>query len=148
MGIIVTAVRADGGLLRVFAERADYRLLRKLGIELRGDILRLHVVCILTADDRDSDGFDKLCRLDASRTSLRAGEARHALVDSAAVHELVELSAQYHLCELMGMNFHLVKGGAASGALSAYHAELGLRTAFAAYLFDFLRLPRTIFPFS
>ena len=62
-------------LLRVFSECADDSLLRKLGIELCRNIVRLQMVFALTSYAGKSYGFYELCRLYLTRTTLDAGKA-------------------------------------------------------------------------
>ena len=93
------------------------------------------MVSTLFSDNRETESLNKLCRLNATGTSVHTSEARETFIYGRRILERLDVSGLYHINKLMGVILHLIVGGAGAGALTALHTFEGIDSAHAKELF-------------
>ena len=104
------------------------------------------MVASLRTDCEQTYCLDKLCRLDAARTSFDARVAGQAFIYRFRLHKRLNVSLFDHRDELMRMILHLVIRGAGARAFSASHTLADVNAAHYKYLFFEIHLHASLIP--
>jgi hypothetical protein len=106
----------------ILPESAHQQLLRRFIVQKCGDLVGRKTFLTPLTDQNLTSGIDQLAGLHIPGAALNTGKAAQAFPCGHGVGQGLHIIVDDICNELMGLNVHLVKGGAGGGAFTTLHA--------------------------